>query len=130
MALLDSFIDVILVASGAVLGANARFLIYTKLEQKNVNKNYIILLINAFSSFCLGLFLSFLSQNNTVIYAYQLGLFFSIGILGSLSTFSTFIYDLYNLFIKLDFYRAFRLFIISLTLGIVSFTVGFLIRNA
>ena len=41
MALLDSFIDVILVASGAVLGANARFLIYTKLEQKNVNKNYI-----------------------------------------------------------------------------------------
>ena len=100
MSLPDNFIDVILIASGAVFGANARFLIYKKLQQKNVNKNYIILLINTFSSFCLGLFLSFLSQNNTVIYSYQLGLFVSIGILGSLSTFSTFIYDLFDLFIK------------------------------
>ncbi len=128
MALSDNFIEVMLVASGSVLGANARFLIYTKLEQKNVNKNYIILLINTFSSFCLGLFLSFLSQNNTVIYSYQLGLFFSIGILGSLSTFSTFIYDLFNLFVKFKFYKALKLFILSLTAGIFSFAFGFLIR--
>ncbi len=128
MDLLDNFIDVILVASGAVLGANARFLIYTKLEQINVNKNYIIMLINTFSSFCLGLFLSFLSQNSTVIYSDQLGLFFSIGILGSLSTFSTFIYDLFNLFVKFKFYKALKLFILSLTAGIFSFAFGFLIR--
>jgi len=127
LALPDNFIDVILVASGAVLGANARFLIYTKLDQKNVNKNYIILLINTFSSFCLGLFLSFLSQNNTVIYSYQLGLFFSIGILGSLSTFSTFIYDLFDLFIKFKFYKALKLFILSLTAAILSFAFGFLV---
>ena len=128
MDLLDNFIDVILVASGAVLGANTRFLIYTKLEQKNLNKNYIIMLINTFSSFCLGLFLSFSSQNSTVIYSDQLGLFFSIGILGSLSTFSTFIYDLFNLFVKFKFYKALKLFILSLTAGIFSFAFGFLIR--
>ena len=126
MNILDSSTDIILVVSGAFFGANARFLIYKKLEQIKVNKNYIIMIINTFSSFCLGLFSSFLSHNSTLLYSYQLGLFFSIGLLGSLSTFSTFIYDLYALLIKFKFYRAFKLFIISLIAGILSFALGFL----
>ena len=130
MSLPENLTDIILVASGAVLGANTRFLIYTKLEKINVNKNYIIMLINTFSSFCLGLFLSFLSQNSRAIYSDQLGLFFSIGLLGSLSTFSTFIYDLFDLFIKFKLYKALKLFMISLTAGILSFAFGFLVRIA
>ena len=126
MSLRENSTDIILVVSGAVFGANARFLIYKKLEQIKVNKNYIIMIINTFSSFCLGLFSSFLSHNSPVWYSYQLGLFFSIGLLGSLSTFSTFIYDLYALLIKFKFYRAFKLFIISLIAGILSFALGFL----
>ena len=126
MSLRDNSTDIILVVSGALFGANARFFIYTKLEQIKVNKNYIIMIINTFSSFCLGLFSSFLSHNSPVLYSYQLGLFFSIGLLGSLSTFSTFIYDLYALLIKFKFYRAFKLFIISLIAGILSFALGFL----
>tara|TARA_Y100001968_G_scaffold105510_1_gene95412 strand:+ start:16 stop:408 length:393 start_codon:yes stop_codon:yes gene_type:complete len=126
LSLRENSTDIILVVSGALFGANARFFIYTKLEKIKVNKNYIIMIINTFSSFCLGLFLSFLSHNSPVLYSYQLGLFFSIGLLGSLSTFSTFIYDLYALLIKFKFYRAFKLFIISLIAGILSFTLGFL----
>ena len=127
---LDKLKDVLLITFGAVLGANTRFIIYQKLEKINLSNNHIILVINTFSSFLLGLFLSFSSKIDSFTYSYQSELFFSIGLLGSLSTFSTFIYDLYNLFIKLEFYRALRLFTISLTLGILSFAAGFLIRNA
>ena len=121
---LDSLKDVLLITFGAVLGANTRFTISQKLEKINLSNNHIILLINTFSSFLLGLFLSISSRIDSFSYSYQLGLFFSIGLLGSLSSFSTFIYDLYQLVIQLKFYRAFKLFAISLTLGILSFSLG------
>ena len=119
--------DILLITIGSILGANTRFIIYKQLEKKKLNKNYIILVINIFSSFLLGLFLSVLSRNSSLIYSYQLVLFFSIGLLGSLSTFSTFIYDVYDLFKKFKFYRAFKLLTISLTLGILFFSIGFLL---
>ena len=127
MRLLDSFYDVALVASGSILGANTRFVIYQKLEKINLNKNYITLFINIFSSFLCGLLFSILSYVNSLRDSYQLALFFSVGLLGSLSTFSTLIYDLYCLLIKSKFYMAFNLFIISLALGILAFAVGFLL---
>ena len=119
--------DILLITIGSILGANTRFIIYKQLEKKKLNKNYIILVINTLSSFLLGLFLSILSKIDYLIYSYQLGIFFLIGLLGSLSTFSTFIYDLYELFIQLKFYRALKLFIISLISGVLSFTAGFLL---
>ena len=127
MELLNKLQEFILVASGAIIGVNTRFIIYKKLEKINLNKNYIILLINTFSSFFLGLFISILSQTSSLSYSYKLGLFFAIGLLGSLSTFSTFIYDLYQLVIQLKFSRAFKLYAISLNLGILSFAFGFLL---
>ena len=127
MVVLDNLKDIVLISLGAVCGANIRFIIYQKFEEINLNKNSIILVINTFSSFLLGLFLSILQQISSLSYSYHLGLFFSIGLLGSLSTFSTFIYDLYDLFIQLKFYSAFKLFILSITLGILSFAVGFLL---
>ncbi len=119
--------DILLITIGSILGANTRFIIYKQLEKGKLNKNYIILVINIFSSFLLGLFLSVLSRNSSLRYSSQLVLFFSIGLLGSLSTFSTFIYDVYDLFKKFKFYRAFNLLIISLTLGILFFSIGFLL---
>ena len=117
--------DILLVSFGALLGANARFLIYKKLEQISLNKNFIILIINIFSSFLLGYSISFLSRYSNLNFSYKLGLFFAIGLLGSLSTFSTFIYDLFNLLIKSKFSRALQLFISSSTLGIILFGYGF-----
>ena len=125
--LLDRLQDILLITIGSVLGANTRFIIYKQLENKKLNKNYIILVINVFSSFLLGLLLSLLSQISSLRYSYQLGLFFSIGLLGSLSTFSTFIYDVYDLFKKVKFYRGFELMIISLTLGILFLSIGFVL---
>ncbi len=119
--------DILLITCGSILGANIRYLVYKNLKKNYLNKNYIILFINTFSSFLLGLFLSIISQSELSSYSYQLGLFFGIGLLGSLSTFSTFTYHLYELFVKLEFYRAFKLSIISLTFGLLSFSLGSLL---
>ena len=125
LGLLDKLKQVLLIGFGSVIGANIRFIVYKLLNRKKLSKNFIIFLINIFSSFFLGLCVSLISQIHSLIYSYNLGLFFSIGLLGSLSTFSSFIYDLYYLFIQLKFFRALKLFIISLISGILFFALGF-----
>ena len=125
----DSLKDFILITFGAILGANIRFIIYQKLEKINLSKNNIILLINTFSSFLLGLCLSFSSQIDSFTYSYQSGLFFSIGFLGSLSTFSTFIYDLFELCREYKFLEALKLFIFSFSFGTTALALGSLFGN-
>ena len=121
--------DVLFVSPGAILGANTRFIIYQKLEKLNLSKGLVILLINTFSSFCLGLFLAIIENFSSFTYYHQLVLFFSIGFLGSLSTFSSFVYDLFDLCLQFKFSRALNLFIISASLGIIAFAFGFLLGN-
>ena len=121
--------EIFFVSFGAILGANARFKIFYKLEKFNLRKNFSILIINTFSCFCLGLFLSLIEQFSSFIYSYQLVLFFSIGFLGSFSTFSTFVYDLFDLCLQLKFSRALKLFIFSSFLGVSAFALGFLLTN-
>ena len=62
-------------------------------------------------------------------FSYQLGLFFSIGFLGSLSTFSTFVYDLFDLFLQFKYFRAFKLSIIAIGSGVISLAIGFLLGS-
>ena len=121
--------DIFLVSLGAILGANTRFEINNKLEKLKLKKGISILIVNTFASFCLGLFLSFIEHFNSFIYSYQLLLFFSIGFLGSLSTFSSFVYDLFEFCLQLKFSRALKLFVISWSLGIIAFSFGFLLGN-
>ena len=121
--------EILLVSLGAILGANSRYKILKKLQNTCLRRDYFILIINTFSCFCLGLFLSFIEQFDSFMYSYQLVLFFSIGFLGSLSSFSSFIYDLFDLCVQLKFSKAFNLFIISSFLGIIAFAFGLLLVN-
>ena len=121
--------EVLFVSIGAILGANSRFRIHNKLAKLNLNKYYLILIINTFASFSLGLFLSLVEQFRAFNYYYQLVLFFSIGFFGSLSTFSSFIYDLFDLCLQLKFFRALKLFFISVSVGIIAFAFGFFLGN-
>ena len=125
MTTLNNFQDIILVSIGAFFGANFRFIIYQKFKEININEYYIILFINCFSSFLLGVFVSVLSKIVFLNFTSQLVLLFSIGFLGSLSTFSTFVYDLYDSSLKIKFFRALK----SLSLGIISFGLGLLLSN-
>tara|TARA_Y100001968_G_C19251101_1_gene664447 strand:- start:559 stop:927 length:369 start_codon:yes stop_codon:yes gene_type:complete len=121
--------DIFLVSFGALLGANTRFYIYKKLEKLNLSKDYVIVVINIFSSFLLGVFLSILNGISHISFSYQLVLFCSIGYLGSLSTFSTFIYDLFALFLQLKFSKALKIYITSVFFGIISIAFGFFLVN-
>ena len=121
--------EILFVSIGAILGANSRFRIHNKLARLNLNKYFFNLIINTFASFCLGLFLSFIQNFNSFTYTYQLFLFFSIGFLGSLSTFSSFVYDLFEFCLQFKFYRAFKLLIISSSVGIIAFAFGFFLGN-
>ena len=126
---LNTLKDFILITFGAALGANTRFIIYQKLEKINLSKNNIILLINTFSSFLLGLCLSFSSQIDSFTYSYQSWLFFSIGLLGSLSTFSTFILDLFKLLNNKNYLEALLILLASMLIGIAFALAGFVIGN-
>ena len=121
--------DVFFVSLGAILGANTRFEILNILGNLNLRKDSSILLINTFASFSLGLFLSLIEDFSSIISSYQLILFFSVGFLGSFSTFSSFVYDLFELCLHLKFSMALKLFIISFCLGITAFAFGFLLST-
>ena len=121
--------EILLVSIGSILGANIRFKVHNKLERINLNKDFLFLIINTFASFGLGLFLSLVEQFRAFAYYYQLVLFFSIGFFGSLSTFSSFVYDLFDLCLQLEFFRALKLFIISASIGIIAFAFGFFLGN-
>ena len=121
--------EILFVSIGAILGANIRFKIHNKLANLNLRKDFLILIINTFASFCLGLFFSLVEQFRAFTYYYQLVLFFSIGFLGSLSTFSSFVYDLFDLCFQLEFFRALKLFFISVSMGIIAFAFGLFLVN-
>ena len=114
---------------GAIIGANSRYLIYKKLEKYKIKKDIIIVFINSFASFLLGLFISVFSNISHFNYLHQVGLFIVVGYLGSLSTFSSFIYDLFELAVELKIYRALKIFIFSLLLGILFFAFGLFLGN-
>ena len=118
-----------MVSFGAAFGANMRFILYKEIEKLKIAKDASILIINTLSSFLLGLFLSTIPKITSFNFSYELVLFFLIGFLGSLSTFSTFIYDLFDLFIKFKFFRALKLFTISIAFGIFSLAFGLLLGS-
>ena len=122
-------IEIFFVSLGSILGANTRFEFNKKLERFYLSNGFVILIINTFASFSLGLFLSILEKFSSFNYSYQLVLFFSIGFLGSLSTFSSFVYELFDLCMQLKFLKALKLSIVSVSLGIISFAFGFLLVN-
>ena len=121
--------DILLVSFGAILGVNIRFLIVRSFDKYNLSKYNPILIINTFASFLLGLFLSIVSKIGADMFSYQLVLFFSIGCLGSLSTFSTFVYDLFDACLKLNFSRVLKIFILSLLLGTLALAFGLFLGN-
>ena len=129
MANLDTFQHILLVSIGAVFGVNARFIIYQKLKEININRYFIILAINTFSCFLLGLFISILPKIKSLTFSSQLAFFVLIGFLGSLSTFSTFVYDLFDLCRKSKFFKALKLFSFSFSLGIFALALGSYLGN-
>ena len=121
--------DLLLVSFGAVLGASIRLIIYRNCEKLNFSNNFSVLIINILSCFLLGFCLSILPKMSTYDFSNQLILFCLIGFLGSLSTFSTFVYELFTETLQLNFTRALKIVVSSLSLGIIALALGFFIGN-
>ena len=110
-----------------MFGANIRYIICQKLQKIYLNEYVGILLINTFSSFFLGLLIPIMSKKLLLNFSSQLVAFFLIGFLGSLSTFSAFVYDLFDSYLKFNFFRVLNLFALSVSLGISALALGSLL---
>ena len=129
---LDSLEDIkslLLVSCGGILGSNIRFWIFQVLDDFFINKQLKTILINNLASFLLGFFSAILSNKNSLNYPDQLGLLIIIGFLGSLSTFSTYIYDLFELPCTFKFFKIVETIVYSVILGLLALSIGFFFGN-
>tara|TARA_Y100001968_G_C19212776_1_gene645618 strand:+ start:236 stop:649 length:414 start_codon:yes stop_codon:yes gene_type:complete len=117
----------IFISFGATLGAYLRFnLIYNSFP--NIRKRYLItFLINIFSTFLLGYLVGIQDSNRITFLAIDTSLWILIntGFLGSFSTFSSFISDLFYLLRKKNYFEAFSLAIGSVMIGLLLAAFGY-----
>ncbi len=122
--------SLLFISLGAIVGSNIRFLIYERLGNIFfLRKELRILIINNFASFLLGLYYSISINQAYINYSKNISLLFSIGFLGSLSTFSTFVYDLFELSFQRNFFKSVKFLIFTISLGLFSLWLGLLIGN-
>tara|TARA_Y100001933_G_C18938525_1_gene538488 strand:- start:700 stop:1086 length:387 start_codon:yes stop_codon:yes gene_type:complete len=117
-------INILVISFGSLIGANMRYVMLMKFEYIKLNKVNRILIINIISCFILGLnWPLFVHENNHFVQ--ELLILFLFGFIGSLSTFSTFIYDLFELFSKRKIQVGIIITFLSIFLGLILMSFGF-----
>jgi CrcB protein len=114
---------VIYILAGSTFGLILRmFINYISGRQKVFSSNNI-LIVNVLASLFLGIFvgLNIINKNLT--------LFFLVGFLGCLSTFSSFIYQLFNLIQKRKYLRLLLYYVELLSLSFLFFYLGYFITS-
>ena len=120
----DYFAEIFLVSIGAMPGAFLRF----KILETNINdlsfKSWKTFQVNVLACFLFGWTLSFYFEDENDIYN---NLFFllAIGFLGSLSTFSTFIYELFTLLMNKRWKDSFSISFCSIFVGLAVLFTGY-----
>ena len=108
--IIDQFTNITIISLGSVLGANIRLFLIKKFQPIQITKSKRILIVNLIASLILGfyshLFIEYNLQNNN-----QMLILFLIGFIGSLSTFSSFIYCIFKLSLKRQFKNVIKLII-------------------
>ena len=117
---LDGFIYIL---AGSTIGLSVRmFIKYISGKDKTFYSNNI-LIVNVLASLFLGIFLGLNIINKNFI------LFFFAGFLGCLSTFSSFIYQLFNLIQKGKYIRLILYYIQVLVLSFLAFCLGYFVTS-
>ena len=115
---LDGIIHILV---GSTFGLIVRiFIKHISGKEKFFSSNNI-LIVNVLSSLFLGIFLGFNITDTNLI------LFFSVGFLGCLSTFSSFIYQLFNLIQERKYLSMILYYTEVLVLSFLFFCLGYLI---
>ena len=112
---------VIYILAGSTLGLIIRMFIKYISGREKVFFSNNILIVNVLASLFLGIFVSLNITNNNLI------LFFYVGFLGCLSTFSSFIYQLFNLIQKRKYLKLFIYSTEVLVLSFLFFCLGYFI---
>ena len=114
-----SSIGIILI--GSTIGLSLRIFIQN-IFNKNIGFNIQnTSIVNFISSFLLGILVALNFSNNNLL------LLFYVGFLGCFSTFSSFVYQLFNLFLKGKFQRLFFHYIEVVIFSFLFFYLGYFI---
>ena len=114
-----SSIGIILI--GSTVGLSSRIFIQNNFKKKLGFDIQNTSIVNFISSFFLGILVALDFNNNSLL------LLFYVGFLGCFSTFSSFIYQLFNLFIKGKFQRLFFHYIEVVFFSFLFFYLGYFI---
>ena len=112
---------VIYILAGSTLGLIIRMFIKYISGREKVFFSNNILIVNVLASLFLGIFVSLNITNKNLI------LFFYVGFLGCLSTFSSFIYQLFNLIQKRKYLKLLIYYSEVLVLSFLFFCLGYFI---
>ena len=115
---LDGIIHIL---AGSTLGLVLRMFVKHISGREKVFSSNNILIVNVLASLFLGLFVGLNITNKNLI------LFFSVGFLGCLSTFSSFIYQLFNLIQERKYLSLFIYYGEVLLLSFSFFCLGYVI---
>ena len=129
MDFLENIQPIFLVSAGSIIGANMRYFIFQKLDKFFIKSELKTVIINILSSFLLGFFSAIFTNEIYSAYSYQIVLLVVIGFLGSLSTFSSFVYDLFQLSCRFQFTNLIKTCAFSLVFGIFALSIGFFFGN-
>ena len=106
---------------GSTLGLILRLFIQNNFKKKKTLYFNSILIVNVLSSLFLGSLLALSLTNKKLL------LLFSVGFLGCFSTFSSFIYQLFNLIQKRKYLRLFIYYLEVLVISFLFFCLGYFI---
>ena len=109
---------VVYILIGSTLGLILRLFIKYISRKNNILYLNNSTIVNVLASLFLGIFVGFKSTNKELL------LFFYVGFLGCFSTFSSFIYQLFNLIKNRKYTRFFLYYIEVLILSILFFCIG------
>jgi len=115
---LDSFICIL---AGSTCGVIVRIFIKYISERRKLLPLNNILIVNVLASLFLGIFIALNLANKNIL------LFFSVGFLGCLSTFSSFIYQLFNLIQKKKYLSSVIYYVEVIVLSLLFFCSGYFI---
>ena len=115
---LDGFIPIL---AGSTFGLTVRMFLKDISRRSKVFFFNYVLLVNVLASLLLGIFMSLNITNKNLI------LFFSVGFLGCLSTFSSFIYQLFSLIQKRKYLILLLNYVEVLVFSFLFFQLGYFI---
>jgi CrcB protein len=116
----------LVISIGAILGANARYLLANWAAQRfGAGFPYGTFIINISGAFVLGVFMAYLQDRSFVHANYRL--FFATGFCGAYTTFSTFTYESLRLLQDGSFLLAFTNLFGSIVIGMAGVFLGFVL---